>query len=312
MDDLLNIALRLVLCIDLMLLFGLAAFRLYSPATQVVAESSAARFSALLATGAVLGVLLSALGILQLTKTMSGASDFTELHPHMLQMVLMETDAGHMWWLRIGALTLATLVALGVGRDSPVGQWLVMLCGAVALATLAWSGHGAMDDGYRRYLHFTSDIAHLLAAGGWLGALFAFAWLLKANHPTANQQLRALAQALRGFEVTGTLIVVVLVFTGVVNYLLIVGMTLEPLTNSTYGGLLSLKLILFAGMLVFAALNRFQLSPLLETSLQTGHYQSAINALRRSMVLELSVAVIVLGLVAWLGTLSPEVELPSG
>ena len=65
-------------------------------------------------------------------------------------------------------------------------------------------------------------------------------------------------------------------------------------------------------MLVFAALNRFQLSPLLETSLQTGHYQSAINALRRSMVLELSVAVIVLGLVAWLGTLSPEVELPSG
>lgn len=309
MDDALNITLRLALYIDLMLLFGLAAFRLYSPVMQVASERSIPRFNALLVTGVVLGVLLSALGMLQLTKTMSGASDFTELHPHMLQMVLMETDVGHTWWLRIAALALAAIVA---GRDSPVGQWLVMLCGAVALATLAWSGHGAMDDGYRRYLHFTSDIAHLLAAGGWLGALLAFAVLLKTKYLTAHQQLRALAQALRGFEVTGTLIVVVLVLTGVVNYLLIIGMTLKPLTNSTYGWLLSLKLILFAGMLVFAALNRFQLSPLLETSLQTGHYKSAVNALRRSMVLELSVAMLVLGLVAWLGTLSPEVELPSG
>ncbi|GGU55551.1 copper resistance protein CopD [Pseudomonas laurentiana] len=312
MDDALNITLRLALYIDLMLLFGLAAFRLYSPVTQVAPERSIPRFNALLVTGVMLGVLLSALGMLQLTKTMSGASDFTELHPHMLQMVLMETDVGHTWWLRVAALALAAIVALGAGRDSPVGQWLVMLCGAIALATLAWSGHGAMDDGYRRYLHFTSDIAHLLAAGGWLGALLAFAVLLKAKYLTAHQQLRALAQALRGFEVTGTLIVVVLVLTGVVNYLLIIGMTLEPLTNSTYGWLLSLKLILFAGMLVFAALNRFQLSPLLEASLQTGHYKSAVNALRRSMVLELSVAVLVLGLVAWLGTLSPEVELPSG
>lgn len=61
---------------------------------------------------------------------------------------------------------------------------------------------------------------------------------------------------------------------------------------------------------MFAALNRFHLSPLLERSIQTGtHHTVAINALRRSVILELSVAVIIMGLVAWLGTLSPEMEM---
>jgi putative copper resistance protein D len=62
-------------------------------------------------------------------------------------------------------------------------------------------------------------------------------------------------------------------------------------------------------MLMFPALNRFHLSPLLERSIQTGTHTVAINALRRSVILELSVAVIIMGLVAWLGTLSPEMEM---
>ncbi|MOA60018.1 Copper resistance protein D [compost metagenome] len=72
--------------------------------------------------------------------------------------------------------------------------------------------------------------------------------------------------------------------------------------------MLALKLILFAAMLVFAALNRFHLSPLLEQARKTGEHGVAVNALRRSMVLEFTVAVIILGLVAWLGTLSPGME----
>src|SRR3546814_16505561 len=80
----------------------------------------------------------------------------------------------------------------------------------------------------------------------------------------------------------------------------------SDLLDSTYGQLLALKVALFAAMLVFAALNRFHLSPLLELARQTGEHSTAVNALRRSMVLELSVAVGILALVAWLGTLSPE------
>jgi putative copper resistance protein D len=43
--------------------------------------------------------------------------------------------------------------------------------------------------------------------------------------------------------------------------------------------------------------------------LRNGQYWVAANALRRSVVLELAAAVLIVGLVAWLGTLSPEMEM---
>jgi putative copper resistance protein D len=107
----------------------------------------------------------------------------------------------------------------------------------------------------------------------------------------------------------GALIVVVITVTGVVNYLFIVGLELDDLFLSTYGILLFIKVTLFAGMLVLAALNRFHLGPFLQRSLRNGQYWVAANALRRSVVLELAAAVLIVGLVAWLGTLSPEMEM---
>jgi putative copper resistance protein D len=47
---------------------------------------------------------------------------------------------------------------------------------------------------------------------------------------------------------------------------------------------------------------------LLERSLREGQYRVAAHALRRSVVVEMVAAVLIVGLVAWLGTLSPEVE----
>jgi putative copper resistance protein D len=99
---------------------------------------------------------------------------------------------------------------------------------------------------------------------------------------------------------------VVITATGVVNYLFIVGPKLDEVFLSTYGILLFIKVVLFAGMLVLAALNRFHLGPFLERSLRDGQYTVAANALRRSVVVELAAAVLIVGLVAWLGTLSPE------
>lgn len=309
MGDSINITLRFALYIDLMLLFGLAVFGLYSLRGKERASGAVLNVESLLAGTAVIGMLLSMAAMLQMAKSMSGVSSFMELHRHIFQMMLMGTDVGQTWMVRIASLALAVVAALFNRRAPAFSLWMVTVCGAIALATLAWTGHGAMDEGPRRYLHFTSDIVHILGAGGWLGALAAFALLLRSNRLTGELQVRLLARTLTGFESAGALIVVTLTITGVVNYLLIIGPTFETLTTSTYGALLSLKVFLFAGMLVFAALNRFHLSPLLERSIQTGAYTVAINALRRSMILELSAAVIIVSLVAWLGTLSPEMEM---
>jgi putative copper resistance protein D len=66
---------------------------------------------------------------------------------------------------------------------------------------------------------------------------------------------------LTGFESAGGVIVAIISVTGVVNYLFIVGPNLDEVMLSTYGQLLFLKILLFAGMIVLATLNRFHLSP---------------------------------------------------
>jgi putative copper resistance protein D len=306
MSDSVGIALRFALYVDLMLLFGVALFGLYSLKGQERMSGAVLPFRSMLAGTAVLGAVLSVASMVMMASAMSGETDFAELRPH-IEMMLFETDVGLAWGIRIVALVIAGLAVML--RAPGFSLWVAAFAGAVALASLAWSGHGAMDEGNRRYWHFTVDILHLLAAGAWLGALLAFALMAKINALQTEARLRLLARAVNRFEAIGAAIVVVITVTGVVNYLFIVGPKLDEVFLSTYGILLFIKVVLFAGMLVLAALNRFHLGPFLERSLRDGQYTVAANALRRSVVVELAAAVLIVGLVAWLGTLSPEMKM---
>ncbi|WP_018928123.1 copper homeostasis membrane protein CopD [Pseudomonas umsongensis] len=306
MSDSVGIALRFALYVDLMLLFGVALFGLYSLKGQERMSGAVLPFRSMLAGTAVLGAVLSVASMVMMASAMSGETDFAELRPH-IEMMLFETDVGLAWGVRIVALVIAGLAVML--RASGFSLWVAAFAGAVALASLAWSGHGAMDEGNRRFWHFAVDILHLLAAGAWLGALLAFALMAKINALQTEARLRLLARAVNRFEAIGAAIVVVITVTGVVNYLFIVGPKLDEVFLSTYGILLFIKVVLFAGMLVLAALNRFHLGPFLERSLRDGQYTVAANALRRSVVVELAAAVLIVGLVAWLGTLSPEMKM---
>lgn len=306
MSDWINIALRFGLYVDLMVLFGLGLFGLYSLKGRERVSGVVLPLQSILLGTAVLGLLLSVTGMVTMVSAMSGESNLAELRPH-IEMMVVETDTGLAWVVRIVALVAGGLAAMLNQRTPGFSLLIASSAGAIALASLAWSGHGAMDEGSRRYWHFAADILHLLAAGAWLGALVAFALMAKINALQTEEQIRLLARAVGRFEWVGAQIVVVITVTGVVNYLLIVGPKLDGVVLSTYGILLLIKLMLFAGMLVLAALNRFHLGPLLEQTLREGQYVVAANALRRSMVVEFSLAVLIAGFVAWLGTLSPEV-----
>jgi putative copper resistance protein D len=287
MAELINIILRLALYVDLLLLFGVALFALYS-------VNAPLRFKPLLRGLALLGALLSVAGLLLMTSAMSGETELAALWPH-LQMMLLETDVGLAWALR--------MIALIVVLVQP-GKWLASMAGAVALSSLAWSGHGAMDEGWLRLWHFLSDILHLLAAGAWLGGMLALVLLTRGGVDEA--QTRLMAAAVKRFEWIGAAIVLTLSVSGVVNYLFIVGPRLDDVLLGTYGMLLAIKVLLFAAMLVLAALNRFHLGPALERSIRNGQHVIAANALRRSVLLELGLALLIVALVAWLGTLSPD------
>lgn len=285
MAELINILLRLVLYVDLLLLFGLALFGLYS-------VDAVLRFRPMLRGMALIGALLSVAGLVLMTRAMSGETELAALWPH-LQMMVLETNLGLAWALRMIAL-IAVVIWPGLRLTS--------MAGAVALASLAWSGHGAMDNAW----HLLSDILHLLAAGAWLGAMLALILMARLDALCSEARIRSLADSVKRFEGVGAAIVLILSISGVANYLFIVGPTLGEFLLGTYGILLAIKVVLFGGMLVLAALNRFHLGPLLEQSLRAGQHQVAANALRHSVASELVIALLIVGLVAWLGTLSPE------
>ena len=311
MSDSLNVVLRFALYLDLMLLFGLAVFGLYSFRGKERVSGAMLHFESLLPGIAAFGVFLSIASFVVMAKNMSGASDWAELRPH-LEMMLYETEIGYSWVTRMISLAVVIFVASQSARWPTGSLGVATLAGGIALSTLAWTGHGAMDEGTQRFWHFAADILHLLAAGGWIGALAAFGLMLSIRRSNSEQLVRVLSRALTGFETAGAFIVGTIIVTGVANYLFIVGPTLLEVVTSTYGVLLLVKILLFACMIGLASLNRFYLSPSLERSVKAGDYSLAASVLRKSIVIESTCAVVIVCLVAWLGTLSPSIEMAQG
>lgn len=302
-----DIVLRFAVYLDLMVLFGLPLFAACSLGPRAHHGGSLGRRWAALAGGAaVLGAVLSVLALLAMAEQMAGVSDYASVSGHVLRMIVARTGAGLAWAVRAAALVVCIGAAVAL-RSRPRTRVVVLAAGgAVALATLAWTGHGAMDDGARGALHLAGDVLHLLAAGGWVGALAAFVTVSTARERRDAAGFDMLARTASGFAGVGTVIVSTLVVTGAINYVLVVGPSLGGLVSTLYGRLLAAKLVLFAGMLALAAANRYRLTPRLEAALTRGEPHAAARALRLSLRYEAVLALLVLALVAWIGVLSPD------
>ena len=241
----------------------------------------------------VLAAALSALSLLALVAAMAG-TDVFPVDRATLAMVVGETSLGTAFVVRFVALAVA-LAALLWPRT---GRWPVVAATGIALATLAWTGHGAMDEGARGWVHLVADIVHLLAAGAWTGAIAA---LLVAVVRT-ERDVAAVRTALSAFAATGTLLVGSIVVSGAINGWLILGPDgITHLFSTDYGVLLVAKVAAFGAMLLIAAANRWMLTPMLRD-----RPDRALPWLRASLTLELGCAVAILALVARLGMLSPQ------
>ena len=300
------VALRLGLYLDLTVLFGIAAFGLYGLRGEERRSAAAIAFRPLLGGAALLGLLLSAAGLAALAAGMAGVP-LIAVDSASITMIVTGTAVGTAWVVRVAALALVlALVAIRGVRPSLILS-AAALTGGIALASLAWGGHAAMSEGAAGAIHLGADILHLLAAGIWIGALVALLLLVfrRSDRATADH-LRLSHRALDGFATIGTIVVATLIVTGTVNLLLVVGLDqLAGLPGSLYGQLLLLKLLAFAVMLGLAASHRFRLVPAFEQALSAGDHRSALGVLRTSLVVETLCAALVLGLVAWLGTLEP-------
>ena len=297
------IAVRFALYMTLSGLFGLSAFALYGLRTGERSDALALR-AWLFGTG-LLALLLSGIAIALLAAAMAGTPPWP-VDREAIGMLLSGSATGTAWKVRMIALVVASIAALMPARRTmPLG--MVAFSSGVALATLAWTGHGAMDEGSTGWVHLAADILHLLSAGAWVGALLGLALLVTrpaGRIDTAHLMLTH--RALHGFGLVGTIVVGTIVVSGLINAWLLVGLDHLPSLGATvYGQLLIAKLALFGAMLGLASLNRFRLTPAFERSIATADEQGALAGLRRSLAIEAACAVTILILVSWLGTLQP-------
>ena len=305
MDNLPVIAIRFALYADLMVLMGLVAFSLYA----LTAEERAGGMLPVAWPAGLLslaGFVLSGLGMLVLVASMMGIS-VLEVDTETFRGIVDETAIGTAWMVRMAALGAAVACAGTLRRWPKLGQLGIVASAAVALATLVWTGHAGASEGWQGTAHRIGDIVHMLAASVWLGGIAAFGWLL--FRPLTRQTETHLVithRALEQFSRIGTIAVALILITGILNSAIILGLpTPAQLAGSIYVRLLFAKLVLFAGMLLLAAANRWRLTPALGSSIETSDPAPAIRRLRKSLILEGSAALAILALVAWLGTLEP-------
>ena len=299
------IAIRFALYANLMLLFGWPLFALSGPAE--VASGFAPPKRVLL--GLVLSALaLSLLGIAAMAASMMGVG-LAEIDRASTASLIFDTSMGAAWRARMAALLLLAIHTVMVKPERSASGLAVVVAGGVSLASLAWTGHGAAGEGATGWLELLADIIHLLAAGAWVGALVALVIILaRCARASSTANVHIAHEALAGFAFTGSVIVGLLIATGLINSWLLIGPDhAADLFKSDYGRLMAIKLLLFAGMVGLAANNRFRLTPALETEMANDETDGATSALRRSIVAETLFAALVLLVVSWLGTLAPPI-----
>jgi copper resistance protein D len=291
-------ACRFVQFATAILVFGTAAFRVYAlpGSTDCAAVKIVARFDT--SFGQVLLVasltaLLSAVALLlcqtaDMTGSFGAAIDFTAVGA-----VLFDTRFGRIWCWH---LLLAVMLVFACLYRQPKRP-LVLILALGLLASLGWVGHAAMEEGAARVGHELNQTGHLLAAGLWLGGLAPLAWLLRHGRHQP-EELSLICVALRNFSHIGYAAVALIALTGSINTLLLVG-SLRALIGTPYGRLLVVKILLFVTMIGVASINRFRLAPRIPED------PGALRVLGRSVALEQSLGLTVLGIVSVLGTWPP-------
>ena len=286
--------------------FGLGAFRLYAFAGEPADEAPArAAFDALLVRATAVAALLalaSAVAIIPFIAAEMAGSEAAALDPVTWHAVLGETQFGHVWCWHLGFA--AVLMALCL---MPVKPWQLAASTLVALAlltSLGLTGHAAMDMGGGAN-HEINQMAHLTAAGLWLGGLLPLGLLLnRAVRPDGAAYVPLARTALPHFSLIGYVAVTLLVLTGTVNSVMLVG-SFHAMVATPYGRLLLVKIALFIAMIGLALVNRFRLLPRLrhsETPLVP------LRALCRSVIAEQAIGLAILAAVATLGTWPPAIE----
>jgi len=260
-----------------------------------------------------LGRLLTAIALLTGVIAIAGQTAVLEGRPgaaldlSAIVRMLLQTQAGAVWLVRGGLLLvlgafLAVRMHLADRTDWRAARGEGALLGLAALGLVAAAGHAAAVEPDTATA-IAVDVAHLLAAGVWVGGLPALALLLGLACQESGADARPYAVlAARRFSATALALVVVLVLSGAWNTWAQVG-SVPGLLGTAHGRLLLAKLAVFAAMLALAAGNRRLVAALGGDAATIG--RPAMRRLGRFVTVEAGLAALVLGLVATMSVTPP-------
>ena len=214
------------------------------------------------------------------------------IDPATLRLVGSATRFGEIFVIRFIGLAVLLPICLSL-KARTTG---LSILAALLLASLAPISHAAAATGGDiAIIGATNDGLHLLMAGFWLGGLMILILLVGMHWKSPAELLGPL----RIFSVWGTLVVAVLVMTGLFNAVSILPRSALSLRNA-YFALLALKVGLALAMIGLASLNRWQFAPALRSG---GH--SAVRTLAGSVGTEIALGVAVVGIAGFLGLIGP-------
>ncbi|MBW3594911.1 MAG: CopD family protein [Actinobacteria bacterium] len=246
------------------------------------------------ATATVIGILLQ-LAILAGAEGQITGESFT---------TLASTPFGRAYLVRLPLLAGLTVLLLNRVRDSalagagdgetmPSTAWWATWVGlgTLLLATTSFSGHAAV--GRPRVLSIGNDVVHLLSGAVWfsgiivLSTLVPYAW----RQVSESDRVELLAPLVIRFSKVALISITIVAVTGVVNSLFDVA-RLRDLVESGYGITLSVKLVLFVGVLALGAVNHRYVRTRLERRDRVGR---VARLFRRLIVVELAIGLTIMG-----------------
>jgi copper resistance protein D len=245
--------------------------------------------------------------LLLLTMSLSGERPGEAVMSGALRDVLNLTQFGLVSQIR-SALAIVLAICLAFER-SALWRWLGLGAAVGLMASIAWTGHAASTPGATGNLHLVADALHVLAAAAWIGGLVSLVLLLAAISRIPPLPGAALAQdAARRFSTLGIISVAILILSGIVNAWILVG-SFHALLVTEYGQILILKIVIFASMLGFAAVNRVWLTPRLALPSGDAGQSEALRQLKRNTAIEIALGFTIFVVVGMLGTQHPATHL---
>lgn len=285
------------------------------------------RYSSYLAIMAIVGILLvsvyvwAAAGSRPLLRSILSRSLFATAALAFVQLLVVASDvSGKPPWAAFGSIDAATTtdagIALAIRIVLALSMWVVLfhyhhvhpevywtaasIPGVGLLATWAFAGHSSS----MRWpvVGVATDVAHHAAAAAWMSGL-AIVGLIIIPKTAPN----ILVPAVRRFSRLAAVSVAVLVATGLVQTLRLVGNP-TSLFDTNHGKYLAIKIMVLAVMLAVANVNRRRVETRLNDTKTLGRH---IGPLRQAVVAEFAIGLAIVAITAAM-VVSPPATSQSG